>query len=173
MELRKPTCAGCESYLHYMDTIPMKKRGVMMHLGDRFCMGGKKVRRFGRGDHVPDWCPKRKTPCEVRIYGFKSVEAWVLHEELCRRMDMEIAPSAFQYALEHELHTDLTPQKFAKQCNYEPDAETLGVAVHRHYVVEIDDGLKPAFFYKTEKGYELLPLFDAETARKNIKEDTD
>lgn len=147
-----------------------------MHLGDRFCMGGKKVRRFGRGDprvYVPDWCPKRKNPCEVRIYGFKSGEAWAMHEALCCHMGMELTPSAFRYALESELHTDLTPQEFAKQCNYEPDAETLGVAVHRHYVVEIDDGLKPAFFYKTEKGYELLALFDAETARKNIKEDTD
>ena len=55
----------------------------------------------------------------------------------------------------------------------EPDAETLGVAVHRHYVVEIDDGIKPEFFYKTQNGYVLLGLFDAATARKNVKEDTD
>ena len=46
------------------------------------------------------------------------------------------------------------------------------MAVHRYYVVEIDDGIKPTFFYKTENGYHLLGLFDSETARKNVKEDT-
>ena len=62
--------------------------------------------------------------------------------------------------------------EFARRCNEEPDAETVGAAVHRHYVVEIDDGISPAFFYKTKRGYELLALFDAETARKNKMEDT-
>ena len=88
-------------------------------------------------------------------------------------MGKDILPSAHRYAVEYELHTDLTPREFAKRCNNEPDAETIHVAVHRHYVVEIDDGIKPTFFYKTDKGYELLALFDAETARKNVKEETD
>ena len=72
----------------------------------------------------------------------------------------------------YELRTPFSPMEFARRCNEEPDAETVGAAVHRHYVVEIDDGISPAFFYKTEHGYELLALFDAETARKNKTEDT-
>lgn len=40
-------------------------------------------------------------------------------------------------------------------------------------VVEIDDGIKPAFFYKTEHGYELLFSFDAKTAKKIIMEEID
>ena len=52
-----------------------------------------------------------------------------------------------------------------------PDSETIQITVDRYYVVEIDNGIKPAFFYKTGKGYELLALFDAEAARKNIKEE--
>jgi len=63
--------------------------------------------------------------------------------------------------------------EFARRCNEEPDAETVGAAVHRHYVVEIDDGISPAFFYKTEHGYRLEALFDAAVARKNKREDTD
>ena len=97
----------------------------------------------------------------------------MLHYDLCTHMGKDILPSAHRYAVEYELHTDLTPREFAKRCNIDPDAETLHVAVHRHYVVEIDDGIKPTFFYKTKKGYELLALFDAETARKNVKEETD
>lgn len=33
--------------------------------------------------------------------------------------------------------------------------------------------IKPAFFYKTEHGYELLFSFDAKTAKKNIMEEID
>ena len=47
----------------------------------------------------------------------------------------------------------------------------MGAAVQHYYVVEIDDGIKPAFFYKTEHGYELLFSFDAKTAKKNIREE--
>lgn len=176
MDLRKATCSECKSHLHYMENMSVKKNGVTMHFGDRFCMGGKKPRKFGRGDpkiYVPTWCPKRKVPSELRIYGFKSVEQWMLHHDMCEQLDTDISPSAFRYAVAYELHTPLTPREFAKRCNEEPDAETLGVAVHRHYVVEIDDGIKPEFFYKTQNGYVLLGLFDAATARKNVKEDTD
>lgn len=176
MDLRKLTCSECKSHLHYMEPMPVKQKGVTMHFGERFCLGGKKPRRFGRSDpkiYVPSWCPKRKVPSELRIYGFKSTEAWMMHHDMCQHLGKAIAPSAFRYAVVFELHTPLTPREFAKRCNEESDAETLGVAVHRYYVVEIDDGIKPTFFYKTDKGYELLALFDAETARKNVKEETD
>ena len=50
MDLRKATCSECKSHLHYMENMSVKKNGVTMHFGDRFCMGGKKPRKFGRGD---------------------------------------------------------------------------------------------------------------------------
>ena len=96
----------------------------------------------------------------------------MLHHEMCEQLGRDILPSAYRYAVAYELHTPLTPREFARRCNEEPDAETLGVAVHRHYVVEIDDGIRPEFFYKTGKGYEFLALFDAGTARRNVMEDT-
>ena len=49
----------------------------------------------------------------------------------------------------------------------------MGAAVQHYDVVEIDDGIKPSFFYKTEHGYELLFSFDAKTAKKNIMEEID
>lgn len=175
MQLRKAICAECEKYLQYMESHPIKQMGVTMHMGERFCTGGKRARRFMRGDpkvYVPDWCPKRKTPSELRVYGFKTIEDWMMHYDLCSSMGKDISPSAYRYAVLYELHTPLSPCEFARRCNEEPDAQTLGVAVHRHYVVEIDDGIKHSFFYKTSHGYELLALFDAETARKNKTEDT-
>lgn len=176
MNVRKNTCSECKSHFHYMEPFSVKQKGVMMRFGDRFCMGGKKPRRFGRGDpklHVPTWCPKRKDPCELRVYGFKNTDEWMMHDCLCASLGRDILPEGRRYAVMFELHTKLSPREFAERCNDEPDAETLGVAVHRHYVVEIDDGIKPTFFYKTENGYQLLAMFDAVTARKNVKEDND
>ena len=111
MDLRKVTCSECKSHLHYMENMSVKKNGVTMHFGDRFCMGGKKPRKFGRGDpkiYVPTWCPKRKVPSELRIYGFKSVEQWMLHHDMCEQLGTDISPSAFRYAVAYELHTPLT-----------------------------------------------------------------
>lgn len=113
MDLRKATCSECKSHLHYMENMSVKKNGVTMHFGDRFCMGGKKPRKFGRGDpgiYVPTWCPKRKVPSELRIYGFKSVEQWMLHHDMCEQLGTDISPSAFRYAVAYELHTPLTPR---------------------------------------------------------------
>ena len=102
MDLRKVTCSECKSHLHYMENMSVKKNGVTLHFGDRFCMGGKKPRKFGRGDpkiYVPTWCPKRKVPSELRIYGFKSVEQWMLHHDMCEQLGTDISPSAFRYAV--------------------------------------------------------------------------
>ena len=46
-----------------MESLPIKKKGVTMHLGECFCVAGKRARKFKRSDpkiYVPDWCPKRK-----------------------------------------------------------------------------------------------------------------
>lgn len=83
------------------------------------------------------------------------------------------SPSAFRYAVRYEGHTDLAPYEFFECCNEKSDDEILGAAVQHYDVVEIDDGIKPAFFYKTEHGYELLFSFDAKTAKKNIREEID
>ncbi len=43
-----------------------------------------------------------------------------------------------------------------------------------YQVLEIDDGLKPVFFYKTEQGFKMLYSFNTEIARKNkLEEDRD
>ena len=47
---KKPACFGCPDDLRYSDPIPKKNMGVMMHMGERFCTGGKKARRFKRSD---------------------------------------------------------------------------------------------------------------------------
>ena len=51
-----------------------------------------------------------------------------------------------------------------------PFTELLGIEVKAKSVVEIDDGLAPCFFFKTEEGYTRCRSFDAERARANRME---
>lgn len=157
MMLRKPTCADCPHNLQYMERLPIKKKGVTMHLGERFCVAGKRARKFKRSDpktYVPSWCPRLKAPCELRIYGFKNQREWRMHRSMCAYLGEDTSPSAFRYAVRYEGHTDLAPYEFFECCNEKSDDEILGAAVQHYDVVEIDDGIKPAFFYKTEHGYD-------------------
>lgn len=167
---RKPTCFNCPYDIYYCDPVPKRTMGVMMHMGERFCTGGKKARRFKRGDrklYVPDWCPKRKNPCELRIYDLKSPQDRKLHVALYRDLGGQISPNENRYAVVSELKTELSPRKFWELCETEPCETVLPVAVREHQIVEIDDGLKPVFFYKTEYDYRILHLFEGGIARQN------
>lgn len=102
MHLRKETCYECEKHFRYMESSPAKQMGVTMHMGERFCTGGKRARKFKRNDpkiYVPSWCPKRKLPSELRVYCFKSTVDWMLHERLCYDLGKEISPEAHRYAV--------------------------------------------------------------------------
>lgn len=116
MMLRKPTCADCPHNLQYMERLPIKKKGVTMHLGERFCVAGKRARKFKRSDpktYVPSWCPRLKAPCELRIYGFKNQREWRMHRSMCAYLGEDTSPSAFRYAVRYEGHTDLAPYEFS------------------------------------------------------------
>lgn len=171
--LRKPTCVGCPHDLHFGEFVSKKQYGVMMHCGEHFCTGGKRARRFRRSDpkvSVPEWCPRRKSPCELRLYGFKDKNAEALHYLLCAGAENTSVPPAHRYALKRETHTELQPAEFWSRCEMGPYSDLLGFKMNLYEVLEIDDGLEPAFFYMTEKGLVLEPYFDAERARKNAKE---
>ena len=79
-------------------------------------------------------------------------------------------PTASRYAVEYEGTTKLTPRKFWLNLTTRKDTELLGREVRVKSVVEIDDGLAPCFFFKTEEGYTRCRSFDAERARTNRME---
>lgn len=93
-----------EDNLQYMERLPIKKKGVTMHLGERFCVAGKRARKFKRSDpktYVPSWCPRLKAPCELRIYGFKNQREWRMHRSMCAYLGEDTSPSAFRYAVRY------------------------------------------------------------------------
>lgn len=174
-KLYQPLCSSCPHNLSYLDSIPQKKFGVMMHCGERFCTGGKRARRFKRNDskiHVPQWCPKRKNPCELRIYALKSRTDWWTHDYLYRDAGKDFSVSAHRYALRYEGTIDLSPYEFWKRIDEEPYAGLLPASVELYEVLEFDDGLKPVFFYKDIGDFRLMHSFNTGRARKNVMEES-
>lgn len=173
--LRQPTCTGCPHNLHFGDVFSKKQFGVMMHCGEHYCTGGKRARRFKRSDpkvRVPGWCPKRKNPCELRIYALKSSRDYQMHTLLSADPNDPLYISEHRYALASSARIELTPWEFWKRCQSEPYMELLGVNVPIYSVVEIDDGLAPAFFYRAKDGIEVFRYFDAEKAKGNRMEES-
>ena len=172
--MRLPTCTDCPFYLHFGERIPRKQNGVLMKPGERYCLGRKKAIHFSAKDpkkYPPAWCPKRKSPCEVRVYGFKSTRDWYFHNRLCLYLGKNILPDAARYCVEQEIKTELTPKRFWEALEDKFLSELLPVTVSNYGVIEIDDGLKPICFYKTENNLMIAPCFDTVRARANKKEE--
>lgn len=79
-------------------------------------------------------------------------------------------PTASRYAVAYEGTTKLSPREFWLSLLTQKDAELLGRSVKVKSVVEIDNGLAPCFFFKTEEGYTRCQCFDADCARANCME---
>ena len=157
--LPQPTCASCEhNYYHDKRTSELK-RGVRLQPFEHYCLGCKRPRLFRGRDpkhKIPLWCPRRKNPCELRVYGFKSADEWYLHEQLCKSFGKEIPPMSSRYAVRHEQKIELSAYDFWRRCETEPESGLLPEPVALHEIVEIDDGIKQHFFYKTKRGFRIV-----------------
>lgn len=171
--MKKPTqttCADCSFYAQNHWTATLECGGLLLQPGCRACLGGRRPRRFRSGDPkvaLPAWCPRRKNPCDVRIYELKSSHDWFLHHALSTQLGHAITPAAHRYGLAATLQTELTALAFWKRAMPPSVASPLPVPIALYGVVEIDDGIHPVFFYQTAEGLELLSDFDAETAKHN------
>ena len=90
-----------------------------------------------------------------------------MHNLLSLDLGYAITPQERRYRLLDDLKTDLTPKEFWKRCNQESDATMIGFDVQRYCVVEVDDGIAPACFYKTGIGYEIVRGFDTAKVQKD------
>lgn len=166
-----PACWRCDKYYHYCETVTKYQHGVTMYLGDRFCLAGKRARKFRARDpkqKPPAWCPKRKTPCELRVYRFLDEETRQMQTFFAGLRGSDLAPTKSAYGVCFEGTTEWTPRRFWEICNQYGAELKLPVAVEPFDVVEIDDGLQPVCFYRTYAGFRLLHKYDFDTkdARK-------
>ena len=167
-----PSCAGC-SYFMYSLKPSMEVNGKTLDLGCRYCVFGK-PRRFStkaERPRVPDWCPRRKFPCDLRIYDFKSTRDRTLFSLFYGETKRGVSPQPHRYAVSFEGQTRLTPRDFWLRCNQVPVTELVGRELPLFSVLEIDDGLEPVCFFRTERRIVPVSYFNTEIARNNTVED--
>ena len=143
----------------------------------RYCSGfpkKRKARRFRRSDpryKPPKWCPRRISPPVCRVYGFKDQEselsAWLLNQDMTsgKGIGQKVSPTvlAYHYKLRLELPLAMTAKQFYEAMQFEADtcaADEVRNQVEYGEVIEIDDGLKPYYFYFTSFRVIPLPYFD-------------
>lgn len=166
--IRRPSCMYCEFYKYYSDSFSKRTHGVMLHAGDNYCIAGKKYRIIkGKGATVSAGCPKLKTPPELRVYTFKDNTSYCFNRLLAQRMGPKPEyPLSLDYALRFEGRSPVSAQEFAQLLDKGQAIPDLGTPVATLDVVEIDDGLKPYFFYNADGGYRAV-LFGRDVAREN------
>lgn len=138
-----------------------------------YCTLPKRARHLKSRDlnrRAPEWFPKRKVPNTLRIYYYRSPETYMLDNVLHQGFAFTPQPKASRYAMAYEGTSTLSPREFWLKLLTQKDTELLGIEVKAKSVVEIDDGLAPCFFFKTEEGYTRCQCFDADRARTNCME---
>ena len=167
------TCRNCPERYYHAIPAPKKSKELMMQFGESYCTLPKRARHLKDHDlsrRAPEWCPKRKVPNTLRIYYYRSPETYMLDNVLHQVFAFTPLPTASRYAVAYEGTTKHSPREFWLKLLTQKDAELLGRSVKVKSVVEIDNGLDPCFFIKTEEGYTRCWIFDAERARANRME---
>ena len=122
----------------------------------RYCRGfkGRKPKRFRRSDPIfkaPKWCPKRLASPICRIYGFANEQCEYMERLSADGFDPKqpyIYPMESHYTLRRELSISMNAKQFFQAAQSEllddllPDQD-----VSIGEVIEIDDGLRPYYFY--------------------------
>ncbi len=144
----------------------------------RYCMGtGRKHgKRFKKSDpqyKVPRWCPKRLSPKICRVYRLRGENERFM--EQIRQAEL-LPPKQESYSVfwhryepkpRYEAPISLTAKQFYEQANQE-GADSILEHFETEYgdVIEIDDGLRPYFFYCFDFA-KLLPVMGFRPARQN------
>ena len=126
--------------------------------GMRYCKGfpkRKNPKRFKSSDpkyKAPKWCPRRISPPVCRVYGFASFQDQMMdcltREQLVSKQNRYIYPTAFHYTLRLETTLGINARTFFYQSKHGELDDFLAEAdLSPGEVVEIDDGLRPYFFY--------------------------
>lgn len=156
----QPSCWNCPA-LHAAKT----------SYENSYCTGfpGKRQKRFPKGGPkktVPDWCPKRISPPVCRIYGFASDEDAYMEFMLNYDSAMVLSGSAYPQERRYKLRCTYPLKMTAKEF-YETSqiSSVFSVFPDQEFefgeIVEIDDGLKPYYFYYAAgHGFIMAPIFD-------------
>lgn len=168
-DIRIPTCMDCPCRLEFAERTSRILNGTRLQPFEKYCTAArhpKLIRKSNLMKKPPSWCPRLKSPCELRVYGFIDDEARQIHSFFTNLYGNEGDPRESRCAVRFEGTIDLTAREFWRRCNkYGADLE-LPTDVKLYEVVEIDDGLRPVCFYHAATGYRLATHFKPERVRK-------
>lgn len=171
-----PTCPGCQYHQSVGDGL----------LQTRYCNGfdkKRKSKRFKRSDpkyKPPKWCPRLISPPVCRVYGFVNSEAavtdWLLNREATaaksgNEQEAYRSVSEYRYKLRCELSLGLTAKQFyAAMLSDVSTCVTSKIRNQVEYgeIIEIDDGLKPYYFYFDS--FRVIPLLHFDRSRVQLEE---
>lgn len=168
-KVHKPHCYDCPFLMRYNDSVPKKVKGAFLKYGYRYCTCGKRIREFKPRDpkvYIPSWCPRKKSPAELRIYCYKNDNVWFL-QFLLGAEGISQGPLESDYAVRYEGHTELSASAFHEMTDERSPSDVLGIKVHDKEVIEINDGIVPYYFYLAKPIVVLSISFDGEKSRKN------
>lgn len=141
-------CRNCEHFQRVGDSI----------FGTRYCGGfprRRKPKRFSSSDpqyKAPKWCPRRLWPSVCRIYGFADEQSEFMDTFVRERIDLKRSPYAYptesNYKLRHETIVPMKAKDFFESVSRgDLDDFLVEADIQMGEVIEIDDGLKPYYFY--------------------------
>ena len=126
--------------------------------GSRYCNGfpkKRKPKRFKSSDpkyKAPKWCPRRISPPVCRIYGFADEQSRAMdifpRNRFDRKRDQYIYLSPSHYKLRLETTLGINAKTFFERSKHSDlDDFLVETDLSLGEVVEIDDGLRPYYFY--------------------------
>lgn len=126
--------------------------------GSRYCSGfpkKRKPKRFKSSDpkyKAPKWCPRRISPPVCRIYSFADKLSRELdifpRNHFDRKRDMYVCLSSAHYKLRLETTLGINAKTFFERSKHgDLDDFLIETDLSLGEVVEIDDGLRPYYFY--------------------------
>lgn len=172
VKVQRPRCDGCENISYYSEQLPKTLYGTTLSFGQRYCTFGKKVHKFHGNDPkaiVPDWCPKRKLPVELRIYSFNDIKSRFTYEMFASDERHFITPLAYRYAVRYSGFSRLDAYEFLKRHKTASISKLYGLTLYDGEILEIDDGLMPYFFLRYNAMLFSVP-FDRVRAQENVWE---
>lgn len=171
-----PYCPGCQYHQTVGEAVGQT----------RYCNGfpkRRKSKRFKRSDpkyKPPKWCPRLISPPVCRVYGFVNSEAavtdWLLNREATaaksgNEQEAYRSVSEYRYKLRCELSLGLTAKQFyAAMLSDVSTCVTSKIRNQVEYgeIIEIDDGLKPYYFYFDS--FRVIPLLHFDRSRVQLEE---
>lgn len=164
-DIRVPTCMDCSSRFTHEGRSAIIQNNVSLQPFAKYCTARKRPKlicKSGVVGKLPSWCPKRKSPCDLRVYGFVNDEARRMQAFFSEIYGKASSPREDRYAMRFKGSIDLTPREFWRRCHESGENLKLPTEVRLYEVVEIDDGLRPVCFYRTERGFRIETLFKTE-----------